>query len=151
MHRKYALMAAVLLPAILLAACSSETPAPTPLPTNTVSVEPSLTPTNPSVTPTTVPSDNSSVSFSADILPILQSRCSSCHGGIRTEEGLNMLSYDAVMAGSENGFVVIPGDAANSKLATLTAEGKMPKRGPKLTPAQIQMIVDWINAGALNN
>jgi mono/diheme cytochrome c family protein len=92
-----------------------------------------------------------SVSFSNDILPMLQSRCVNCHGGQRTEKDLNLNSYDGVMAGSENGPVVTPGDAANSPMAELVANGKMPKRGPKLTPDQVQLIVDWINQGAQNN
>lgn len=92
-----------------------------------------------------------SVSFADDILPMLQSRCVNCHGGQRTEHELNLNSYDGVMAGSENGPVVTPGDAANSPLAELVANGKMPKRGPKLTPDQVQLIVDWINQGAQNN
>jgi hypothetical protein len=33
----------------------------------------------------------------------------------------------------------------------MISTGAMPKRGPKLTPAQIQIITDWINAGAPNN
>jgi hypothetical protein len=36
-------------------------------------------------------------------------------------------------------------------LVTLAASGKMPKRGPKLTPIQIQVLTDWVNAGALDN
>jgi hypothetical protein len=55
------------------------------------------------------------------------------------------------MIGSEKGAVITPGDAANSKLVTLTASGKMPKRGSNLTPEQLQQLTDWINAGALNN
>jgi hypothetical protein len=92
-----------------------------------------------------------SVSFATAILPMLQSRCVNCHGGQRTEHELNLNSYDGVMAGSENGPVVTPGDAANSPLAEMVANGKMPKRGPKLTPDQVQLIVDWINQGGLNN
>jgi uncharacterized membrane protein len=157
MHRKRAFLAAVLLLTLFMTSCSSQTPTAvieptaTTVPTKPPEVETALAPTTPPETATSASSVNSSVSFSVDVLPILQSRCSSCHGGRRTEEGLNLLSYAAVMAGSEHGAVVIPGDAVNSKLATLVATGKMPKQGPKLTPAQVQMIVDWINAGALNN
>jgi mono/diheme cytochrome c family protein len=82
---------------------------------------------------------------------MLDSRCVNCHGGERTSKGLSLKTYDTLMAGSENGPVVTPGDAANSPLAELVANGKMPKRGPKLTPDQVQLIVDWINQGALNN
>lgn len=62
-----------------------------------------------------------------------------------------MRSYEEIMAGSDNGPVVIPGDAANSLMAVLVENKEMPKRGAKLTPPQIQLIIDWINQGALNN
>jgi hypothetical protein len=91
------------------------------------------------------------VSFANDVLPIIQSRCINCHGGDRTEEGLVMLTYADIIAGSDNGPVVIPGDAEHSLLAELVSTQKMPKRGPKLTPPQVQVIIDWINQGALDN
>jgi hypothetical protein len=56
-----------------------------------------------------------------------------------------------VIKGSENGPVVTADNADQSKLAQMVLNGKMPKRGPKLTPPEIQLIVDWINQGALNN
>ena len=98
-----------------------------------------------------VTSGGVTVSFATDILPIIQSRCINCHGGERTEEGLSMNSHAEILAGSENGSVVTPGDAVNSLLAQMVIEQEMPKRGPKLTPPQVQLIVDWINQGALNN
>ncbi len=62
-----------------------------------------------------------------------------------------MRNYTELMIGSENGPVVIPGDADGSKLVELVASQKMPKRGAKLTPSQVQLISDWINQGALDN
>jgi predicted small secreted protein len=91
------------------------------------------------------------VSFSKDVLPVFQSRCINCHGGEKTEKGLNMTSYDKLMAGSEKGPVVIAGDPVNSKLIQMIQQGKMPKRGPKLLPDQLQILTDWVKAGALNN
>jgi len=91
------------------------------------------------------------VSFATDVLPILQSRCVNCHGGQRTEKGLNLTSYAHFMAGSEKGPVLVAGDAAGSKFIQLIEQGKMPKRGPKVLPDQFQVLVDWVNAGALNN
>ena len=55
------------------------------------------------------------------------------------------------MAGSKNGPVIAAGDADNSLLVELVSTQKMPKRGPKLTPDQVQVIIDWVNQGALNN
>lgn len=107
------------------------------------------------VEPTEVIKGNSttevSVSFSQDILPILKRSCVRCHGGTRTEKKLDLSSYEALMAGSENGAVVIPGDASNSPFVDLVVQGKMPKRGAKLTPDEVQLLIDWVNQGAMNN
>jgi tRNA A37 threonylcarbamoyladenosine modification protein TsaB len=91
------------------------------------------------------------ISFSKDVYPILESRCGKCHMGSFTSENLNMETYDSLMAGSQNGVVIIAGNAKESLLAGKILKGEMPKRGPKLTPAQMQIIIDWINAGAPNN
>ena len=93
----------------------------------------------------------SEVSFSKDVFPILDSRCIKCHGGEREEEGLILLTYEDVMAGSDNGLVVVSGDIEGSLLVELVVSKEMPKRGPKLTPVQIQVITDWVAAGAQNN
>lgn len=95
--------------------------------------------------------DKEVVSYSRDVTPILESRCNKCHGGLKTEEGLNLTTYEMIMAGSENGSILSSGNADGSLLIQLSIEGKMPKRGPKLTPSQLQLLIDWINAGAPNN
>lgn len=91
------------------------------------------------------------ISYSTDVQPILERRCGKCHTGEFTSESLNMETYDGLMAGSQNGPVIVPGDANASLLVEKVVEGEMPKRGQKLTPEQIQVIIDWINAGAQNN
>jgi hypothetical protein len=91
------------------------------------------------------------ISYTRDVQPILESRCGSCHFGEFTSAELHMDTYESLMAGSENGPVIVPGDAKKSLLVQKISSGKMPKRGPKLTPAQVQIIVDWINSGAENN
>jgi uncharacterized membrane protein len=145
----------------LLSACGTQTteaPAPSTgepasptdapvLPTDTA-IPTVIVPTTP---PTEASAQTATVSFANDVLPILDSRCKNCHGGRETEEGLNMTTYALLMAGSENGPVVVPGDADNSLLAEQVVSQEMPKRGPKLTPPQVQLIVDWINQGALDN
>jgi hypothetical protein len=56
-----------------------------------------------------------------------------------------------LLAGSFNGPVIEPGNAEDSYLVELIVSGEMPKRAPRLLPAQIRAIVDWINAGAPDN
>jgi len=134
----------------------SATEAPTELPPPTDTAAPTDTaqatdlPTEPAAA-TQPAAEGTTVSFANDILPIIQSRCINCHGGDRTEEGLVMKTHADLMTGSDNGPVVMPGDATNSQLVELVATQKMPKRGPKLTPPQVQLITDWVNQGALNN
>ncbi len=128
----------------------------TDAPPATDTTVPPSDPGNPAVVvPTTPPTQASAqaatVTFASDVAPILQSRCWNCHGGDRIEEGLDLTAFAAIMAGSENGAVVIPGDADNSLLAEQVVSQEMPKRGPKLTPPQVQTILDWINQGALDN
>ncbi len=111
------------------------------------------TPTPPPVTVTLAPTNavTSSVSFQRDVLPIFTQICVKCHGGEKTQKGLVLKTFDDVMQGSENGPVVLPGDPSNSVLVNMVVQGKMPKNGPRLLPRQIQLIIDWIKAGAPNN
>ncbi len=155
----------------LLTACSTQatsTPASLPtdqpaLPTQAVDTAPAPTDTSapvptdtsvpsPTTAPTTAPvSQGPVVSYASDIQPLLKSRCGSCHGGGRHEEGLSVISYDDLMKGSDNGLVIIAGNAKDSLLVQQVASQEMPKRGPKLTPDQVQLITDWVNQGAQNN
>lgn len=124
---------------------------PTQVVANTLVPTDVPSPLPPTEVPATASGQGITVSFANDILPLLNNHCVNCHGGNRTEEGLNLLSYAAIMSGSKNGAVVTPGDADNSLLVELLVSQEMPKRGPKLTPTQIQPIIDWINQGALDN
>lgn len=148
----------------LISACGSqptEAPAspptdePTPVAEAPASTDTAIPPTDepaPAEEPTEVPAaEGTTVSFANDVLPLLQSRCLNCHGGDRLEEGLSVSGYAELMVGSENGPIVTPGNADGSLLVELVSTGKMPKRGPKLTPPQTQLIIDWINQGALDN
>jgi hypothetical protein len=97
------------------------------------------------------------VSFARDVMPILEGRCISCHGGPRREggqrieEGLSLLSHREVMAGSTWGPVVLPGDPAGSYLLELILSGEMPDDAPRLLPREIRVITQWILAGAPDN
>ena len=93
-----------------------------------------------------------SPSFKDDILPILTNRCAfaGCHvaGG---PEGVDLRTYNTVIAGGRDADTVIAGDARESELVEVIVEGEMPPGGPPLPAAQVQLIIDWINEGAKNN
>jgi hypothetical protein len=97
------------------------------------------------------PAMSGSVSFAKDVLPIFESSCFKCHGGEKTEKGLDLKTYASVMLGSQKGAVITPGNADNSVLFKAVSSGKMPKRGAKLTSGQLDLIKNWINSGAPNH
>ena len=94
-----------------------------------------------------------SPSFSADISPILTSRCATagCHvaGG---PHGVDLRTYDTLSAGSDDGAIVMAGNARESEIVKQIVQGRMPPPPAEpLEAAQTQRIIDWINEGAENN
>jgi hypothetical protein len=106
------------------------------------------------------------VSFAADIEPLLDGTCArpGCHTGVVPAQGLDLSSgsaYASLVAVpasqcSDGRVRVAPGDPDASYLVDkllgvdLCAGTLMPKGAP-LTPAQIQIIRDWVAAGASEN
>lgn len=91
-------------------------------------------------------------SFGSDVLPILAKECVLCHG---IGGGWDASSYEAVTTTGDNAPAVIPGDAEGSLLAqkllgTHEQGAIMPPAGA-LSSTQIQIILDWITAGALDD
>jgi mono/diheme cytochrome c family protein len=77
-------------------------------------------------------------------------RCVICHSGEDAPLGLRLDTLDGVLAGSENGPVVVAGDAASPLLQRLRGEAQpqMPLDGPPfLDPDQIAMVEAWVMAG----
>jgi mono/diheme cytochrome c family protein len=152
------LYASAILLAIVITACGgqpSQTP-PQPAPATETANPPTATHTYPppatdAPAATETPAQTPAVSFANDIMPIFETSCNKCHGVEQIKEGLDMRTYESLMAGSFNGSVITPGNADESFLVQQIVEGEMPKRGPKLTAAQVQLIIAWINAGAINN
>lgn len=155
--------------AVLIAACGTQatpqTP-PLPAPATEVILQPTQTlapteaplpePTATEVTaPTPAPAPTESapteVSFTNDVMPIFEASCIKCHGVESVKEGLDLRTYEGLMAGSFNGAVLTPGNADDSFLVQQLIEGEMPKRSSKLSDQKIKLIADWVNAGAVNN
>jgi mono/diheme cytochrome c family protein len=120
----------------------------TPAPTTTTA--PTAAPAKPTNTPAAA-NPAGSVSYAKDVQPILDRVCLKCHGGENTNAGFVVKTYADVMNGSENGPVITPGKSADSTLIDLINQGKMPKKGPKLLPAEIRVFTQWVDAGAPNN
>jgi mono/diheme cytochrome c family protein len=73
--------------------------------------------------------------FTEKVRPVLELQCLNCHGGKFKQAGLSMVSRDTLLKGSDNGPVVIAGNAANSLLVKKLKhehEPGMPYKAPKL-------------------
>lgn len=84
------------------------------------------------------------VSFSEEILPILQHNCTGCHGGSAPTAGIDLSTYAAVVPVAESGKL----------LGVITHQPgfpKMPQGGEQLLQCDIDRIRSWIDAGALDN
>lgn len=115
---------------------------PTPTPT-AVPTEVGATPLPPGEsTPTSQPP---ALNFTETVQAIFTARCGACHGATAMQD-LNLTEYAALMEGGSSGAAIIPGDAENSLLVQKQS-GEQAHFG-QLTPAELQTVVEWINAGA---
>ncbi|GAP61969.1 hypothetical protein ARMA_0392 [Ardenticatena maritima] len=135
---------------LLVSACrAADAPAPKPTATYDYSLlPPRTTPVPLTPAPTATPGGTVRVSFRRDILPILEQNCVRCHGGVA---GLWLNDYEHTLYGGFAGPVVIPGDPEASRLLEYVRQGTMPPDAPPLSPEQVQLIEEWIAAGAPNN
>ena len=95
--------------------------------------------------------------FKDAVMPIIQSKCVSCHNKEKKKGGLLLTSYEEILAGGKSREGVIPGNTATSEIfrrITLPKEHKefMPSDGKKpLTESQIAILEFWIETGAHRN
>lgn len=107
------------------------------------------------------------ISFKEQVLPIFEQDCAQCHNpdGIGYKSiGLDLRSYQGLMAGSRFGTAIIPGQPEHSPLiAVLQRNGhpfpllqsyknlQMPPLGPPLSSAELNTVIEWIRQGAKDN
>jgi hypothetical protein len=97
-----------------------------------------------------------SSSFACDLMPMYKAMvCTQCHHeGDDARVGLDMGSYEGIMAGSDNGPVVIPGDPDNSVIVQMTAPPRNHAADVGGKPMDQRTITKqraWIEEGALDN
>jgi len=98
------------------------------------------------------------LTYQADIKPIIDANCVSCHvpGGTGYDQtGLQLDSYDALMKGTKLGPVVVAGSSVSSTLYRLISGQadpsiRMPHGQGALPDAEVSKIAAWIDQGAKN-
>ena len=94
--------------------------------------------------------------FALKVLPLLKTKCFACHGEDpkKIKGELNMLTREGLLKGGETSDkVLVPGHAEASDLfvAVTWTDRDLempPKENDRLTPEQIELVKNWINAGA---
>ncbi len=90
--------------------------------------------------------------YNQHVAPIFKQFCTGCHNAADKEGELVLERYDSLLSGGQNGAVIVPGKADESRLVlVLTGKAKPampPEDNEKPSDAQIATLVAWINAGA---
>lgn len=96
---------------------------------------------------------NDTVDYNADVKPIINQKCISCHGGVKKKGGFSLLFQEESLAATESGKpAIIPGDAKNSemikRLYSTDPEEKMPYHEAELSDQEKKILEKWIEQGA---
>jgi mono/diheme cytochrome c family protein len=92
------------------------------------------------------------VTYDDHVRPIFRQKCLSCHNTDKTEGGLDLSSYTAMMEGGGSGVVIEPGAASDSYLFMLVThelEPHMPPESDRIDDKLVATLRDWIDGGAL--
>ena len=93
------------------------------------------------------------VDYNADVKPIINQKCISCHGGVKKKGGFSLLFREEALSPTASGKpAIIPGDAKNSdmikRLHHKDLEERMPYKEEPLTASEIKILTQWIDEGA---
>jgi mono/diheme cytochrome c family protein len=89
------------------------------------------------------------MTLSQQAYAIVQQNCLGCHGAAKSS-GLDLRTAEGVLAGGENGKVIVPGEPQASRLYQLVTQQEKPAMPPgkKLSEAELETLRRWIEAGA---
>ena len=96
---------------------------------------------------------NSDVSFMRDVAPILNRRCTGCHGSKKTEGDYRLHSFKNLnAAGASEETPIEPGKPGESELFRRLVEAdedlRMPQLDDPLSASEIMIVRNWIEQGA---
>jgi len=97
------------------------------------------------------PPASTNIVFARDIKPIFESSCIKCHARGRSKGGLQLDTRATLLHGGDSGPAVVPGKSQQSLLIELVSgldpDNVMPKKGTRLTSAQVGLLRAWIDSG----
>ena len=98
-------------------------------------------------------SNSSKIDFTAQVKPIINKNCITCHGGVRQKGGFSLLFREEALAKTESGrFGIVPGDPGNSEMIRRInlkdPEERMPYKHDPLNKDEIDILTKWVKQGA---
>ena len=93
------------------------------------------------------------VDFNAEIRPILNKKCITCHGGVKRSGEFSLLFRTEALGVNESGKrAIVPGNVAESemihRIKHADPEVRMPPEGDPLSKEEINLLTQWIEEGA---
>ena len=81
---------------------------------------------------------------------VLEQHCLSCHRGVDAKGGLDLSRRRSLMKGGESGPAIVAGKPGESLLVDYVTGDtpEMPKNSRPLSAKQVQILTEWIQAGA---
>ncbi len=141
----YGLIGGVLLIGIYAFVSIEETAITTIPPAEQVVVFSPLTPTPlPTALPTQPPPEVTSVTWEGGLADSFAQKCGTCHSSAATLGGLDMSTYEGILAGGISGVVVISGDPDGSPLIVIQSRGDHPGQ---FSGEELALVREWIEAG----
>ena len=94
-----------------------------------------------------------SIDFDRQVKPILNEKCTSCHGGVKRQGNISFLNRAmALQKGKSGKFAILPGSPDKSeiihRIKTHDEADRMPPEGAPLTEEQIAILEQWVAEGA---
>ena len=119
-------------------------------PKGTTPATPPVTP--PKGTPPAVPAvpapAGGKISFMKQVFPLMVTKCGGCHYN-QSKGGLNFSTFAGLEKGNQAGRVIIPGKGQGSRIYEVIESGDMPRGGGKVAKPELDLIVKWIDEGAV--
>ena len=91
--------------------------------------------------------DTVSMSFQADIFPIISEHCTSCHSEPSPSGGLALEDYNQIQISANDTGT----DGMIHRIEKAEGEAGIMPKGYRLPQCQIDMIKAWVTQGTLNN
>lgn len=88
--------------------------------------------------------DTTNITFTADVLPVINANCTGCHSGGNPAGNILLVNYKDVVASLKTGRLM-------GSIRHDPGYSAMPKGGSKISNCDIAKITNWINQGSPDN